>query len=836
MKWIRLLLGAALGAVCAQGPQPAVLALGKGPLPMTHESVLSPADPRPWPLIPAPRAFTARPGHLDPQSLARILLPATEPGVAWLGSQLSRDLQGPLGRRLPVQVQPWSADLPGSICLELVKDAADAAFTSDETDPEAYRLEISPQGATVTAVAQQGLIRGCQGLIQLLTVASMPDNAGPVSAADPGLVNAADPGPERATGSSPPLPCGIAHSAPRYRWRGMLLDCGRHFMPVPVVKGLLDRLARYHFNVLHWHLTEDQGWRLEVPGYPLLTQVGAFRTGSDGRRLGGSYTDQDINEIVAYAAERGITVVPEIEMPGHCVAALAAYPHLSCTGGPFAVQTQWGVHKDVFCAGKEETFTFLQAVLDQVMALFPSPYIHIGGDEVPKDRWRECSHCQARIKAEGLTDEADLQRWFVARIERYLAGHGRRLVGWDEILEGGLAQSSRTAIIQSWRGTAGAVAAVTAGLDAIVSPTSHCYFDYDCGALDLQQVFGFDPQPPGLEGRQSGHILGGALNLWTEYIPPTRVDGMLFPRLPAMAEALWTADPGRDFAGFTDRLARHDPVLADLGVRSGAAARPVRIHAEAPGTRQDHAFVCTIDPRVESAFAGRDLVLRRRVIARPRASGYRPDLWPERQDLPRVAARDPQVTGPVAVPAEEDALLAVQLFLDGRPYGAPATAETAGNLARGAAVQLAAGPGPRHPGGGAAGLVDGRRGSPIFTDGLWAGFEGVDFEAVIDLGRALQVGSLAVGFLQDANSWIFLPQSVEFSVANEPAGWTPVGAAGHDVPDQEQTKTIREFQVAFPIRPVRYVRVTGKSPGVCPLWHPGAGQPCWIFADEITVR
>ncbi|MBU8869626.1 MAG: beta-N-acetylhexosaminidase [Gemmatimonadales bacterium] len=395
---------------------------------------------------------------------------------------------------------------------------------------EDYRLEISPDAVVVTAADSTGAFHGRLTWRQL----------------------------QAAAASGLDIPCGVIEDGPAYSWRGMLLDCGRHFMDVAFIKRVIDLLAIHKFNVLHWHLTEDQGWRLEVPGLPRLTEIAAWRAGNsegpDTSPYGGYYTTADVREILAHAAENHITVVPEIEMPGHCVAALAAYPELSCTGGPFEVETEWGIFPDIYCAGNQETFAFLEKVLAHVMDLFPSRYIHIGGDEAPKDRWRKCSRCQGRITAEGLADEEALQSWFIQRIGKFLAAHGRRMIGWDEILEGGLAPG---ATVQSWRGFEGATTAVQAGHDAIVSPTSHCYFDYPMDKLDLKQVYSFNPVPPGLTEPEQRRILGGELNLWTERIPQDRVDFMLFPRLCAMAECLWTGPERPGFENFSERLEGH---------------------------------------------------------------------------------------------------------------------------------------------------------------------------------------------------------------------------------------------------------------------------------------
>ncbi|MGC4040045.1 MAG: beta-N-acetylhexosaminidase [Flavobacterium sp.] len=368
------------------------------------------------------------------------------------------------------------------------------------------------------------------------------------------------------------LPCLKIIDAPKYAWRGMHLDCARHFFPVDFVKKYIDYLTMFKFNTFHWHLTDDQGWRIEIKKYPKLTEIGAWRNGSmvgpyndqkyDDKRYGGFYTQEQIREVVAYAAQRHITVVPEIEMPGHAVAALAAYPELSCTGGPFEVAKQWGVLDDVFCP-KENTFIFLQNVLTEVMALFPSKYIHIGGDECPKTRWQQCKHCQALIKKMNLKDEHALQSYFVQRIEKFVNSKGRKIIGWDEILEGGLAPN---AAVMSWRGTEGGIEAAKQSHYVVMSPGSHCYFDHYQGDpkkeplafggfTPLEKVYAFEPTPRELTDQEAKYILGAQANLWSEYIEDgKKAEYMVFPRMLALSEVVWGTSDTAKYDDFKERL------------------------------------------------------------------------------------------------------------------------------------------------------------------------------------------------------------------------------------------------------------------------------------------
>jgi len=387
-----------------------------------------------------------------------------------------------------------------------------------ELGAEEYILDSSNGNVTITAGSQAGLWWGEQTLRQILV--QVKDKV-------PGM---------------------IVKDKPAFAYRGAHLDCCRHFFTISEVKRFIDIAALHKINVFHWHLTEDQGWRAEIKKYPLLTQVGAYR---GEKNYGSFYTQDDMREVVKYAAERHVTVIPEIEMPGHALAALAAYPELGCVGKGYAVTGEWGVFKDVFCVGKEQTFVFLQNVLDEICDIFPSEFIHIGGDEAPRDRWCNCPDCQRRMKEEGLKNEAELQSYLVRRIESYLNSKGRKIIGWDEILEGGV---STTATVMSWRGAKGGIEASKLGNDVIMTPNTYFYFDYYQTAnplkepkgtpypsyLPLRKVYSFQPFE-GLNETEAAHIKGIQANTWTEYIETfSHVEHMVLPRLAALAEVAWS--------------------------------------------------------------------------------------------------------------------------------------------------------------------------------------------------------------------------------------------------------------------------------------------------------
>ncbi|HEX6061958.1 MAG TPA: beta-N-acetylhexosaminidase [Candidatus Limnocylindria bacterium] len=501
------------------------------------------ADVRRYPLIPWPRALDARSGGFALGTAPRIALAEPEnTDLRRLGDLLAGYLRDLAGIDAPVGAG-------GAIALALRSDAPAGV--------EGYRLDITPERIDLAAREPRGLFYGIQTLRQLV-------------AASPQVV-----------------PAVRIEDAPRFGYRGLHLDVGRHFFPVEFIKRYIDLLASFKLNTFHWHLTEDQGWRLEIKKYPKLTEVGAWRTetivgharrgpkGYDGTRHGGFYTQDQARDVVAYAKERGVTVLPEIEMPGHSLAALAAYPEHANVPGPFEVRTTWGISDEVF-SPRDATFTFLENILREVMAIFPSEYIHIGGDEAPKKRWRESAEAQGIIKKEKLADEDALQSWFIQRIERFLNANGRRLIGWDEILEGGLAPN---ATVMSWRGTAGGIAAAKQGHDVVMVPQADLYFDhYQAdpeheplaigGMTPLEDTYAYEPIAAELSGDEAKHVLGPEACVWTEYMPTgDEVEFMAYPRVLALAEIAWSPREVRDWQSFSARLPAALRLLDRLGVK-----------------------------------------------------------------------------------------------------------------------------------------------------------------------------------------------------------------------------------------------------------------------------
>jgi hexosaminidase len=509
-------------------------------------------------LIPAPARVEPQGGAFTLGPQASIRIAPDVPQVRGVAELLAAALRPGTGYALPVRA---GAAGEGDLLLRLT--GAAAPWADITRVDESYLLDVAAGRVELAAAASAGLARGTQTLRQLLPAAAETSLAG----ADRRAVGR-KPRPEAPAGRGPwQLPCVRVEDRPRFGWRGLLLDCCRHFMQVDFVKRMIDLLAYHKMNVLHWHLTEDQGWRLQVRKHPRLTEVGAWRGAN--KPYGGFYTQDEIRDVVAYAAARHVMVVPEIEMPGHAMAALASYPDLSCTGGPFGVETRWGIIDDVFCAGNDRVFSMLEDVLTEVIELFPSPYIHLGADECPKDRWKACPKCQARMKAEKLATEEELQSWFVQRVARFLSSKGKQAVGWDEIMEG---EPPRDAVIvQGWRAWVDAVrAAVRKGYRCIATSNEQVYLDYTVARMDMRETYLYEPVPPDLSADEVSRIIGGECCMWTEYCDQSRVDAQVFPRLLAVSENLWTAPGQKDVAAFARRVAAHGARLDRLGVTYGA--------------------------------------------------------------------------------------------------------------------------------------------------------------------------------------------------------------------------------------------------------------------------
>jgi hexosaminidase len=513
-------------------------------------------------VIPLPKKITNKKGEFIFTGNTKILVyPGTEE-MQSIGEYFADIINSASGLNIEVSATKKKKPPRKGILLSLEENP--------DMNAEEYHLLIDPGYIIINGKTPNGLFYGIQTLRQMLPPEIELE--------------------EVIKGIKWTAPAVEIEDEPMYSYRGLMLDVGRHFFPKEDVKRFIDIMALHKFNYFHWHLTEDQGWRIEIKKYPELTEIGAFRKETlvghyrdkprqfDGEKYGGFYTQDDIKEVVEYAASRYITIVPEIEMPGHSEAALASLSELGCTGGPYEVFTKWGINNEVYCAGNEKTFEFLENVLAEVIELFPGKYIHIGGDECPKERWKECDKCQARMKEEGLENEHELQSYFIGRIEKFLLANNRKLIGWDEILEGGLAPE---ATVMSWRGTKGGIEAAKQHHDVIMTPTTHCYFDYYQsenkeneplaigGYLPLEKVYSYDPMPEELSEEEVKYILGAQGNLWTEYIKtPDKVEYMTYPRATALSEVVWTQPEKKDYGSFMKRMEKHYKRFANMGVNS----------------------------------------------------------------------------------------------------------------------------------------------------------------------------------------------------------------------------------------------------------------------------
>ncbi len=582
---------------------------------------------------------------------------------------------------------------------------------------------------------------------------------------------------------------------PQFSWRGMMLDCSRHFMEVNFIKKYIDLLALYKINRFHWHLTDDQGWRVEIKKYPKLTEKGAYRW-QEGQRYGGYYTQNQIRDILAYADMRGIIVVPEIEMPGHSQAALASYPELSCTGGPFEVQTEWGVFKDIFCAGEEKSFVFLEDVLTEITDLFPSPYIHVGADEVPKFRWENCTKCQNRIKEEKLKDEHELQAYFLSRIGKFLKSKGKQMIGWDEIMEGGL---NKDIIVQSWRGFEGAIQATKDGNAAIVSPTSHAYFDYGIHEIDLEKVYSFHPVPAELNQNEASLILGGSCNLWSERATQNQVDGKVFPRLIAMASTLWSGDKKSDFRDFQKNLQHHYPLLDFLEVKYGPESVYTQIDVSGSKGYDYRVKIIQKDPAIKVQYQCNQQ--RKKVYKNP-------------------------------ISIQDSTKLHLSFYRNTKELGYGIEQTFVPHLAVGKNFQY------KHPISSslyAGQLNDGKLGSIAFKDGNWQGTWGEPIEIEIDLERLSSFSQVQIHFLQYINAWIFLPTEVKIAWAGEDKIFKDSLSLIHSIPIDQKGEFIHCFQTKGEFK-ARYLKINAYSIGNCPAWHDAAGSKSWLFVDECIIK
>jgi hexosaminidase len=759
-------------------------------------------------IIPKPLELTSLTGEFTIDAQTKILIPKGAAEIRPLAEMLAERVLVTSGIKLPIE----EADLPSTL-VPANKTIVFAPYKEQVMNKmlgnEDYILKADTKGVILAGATGKGEFYALQSLLQLLPPQIFSSSL--------------------EKGTKLTVPACTIFDRPRYGHRGSMLDVARHFFPVSFVKRYIDLLALHKMNRFHWHLTDDQGWRIEIKKYPKLTEIGSKRKESmkghyndwkfDGTPHGGFYTQEEIKDVIAYAQKKYITIIPEIEMPGHALAALASYPELACTekslkGGPFEVTGIWGVHDDVFCP-TETTFKFLEDVLAEVIALFPSEYVHIGGDECPKTAWKQSAFCQALMKKEGLKNEHELQSYFIKHFDKFLTSKGKKIIGWDEILEGGI---SPNATIMSWRGVEGGIAATQQNHDAIMTPTGFCYLDYYQsdpsteplaigGYLPLEKVYSYDPMPKALTPEQAKHILGVQANLWTEYIQtPSQVEYMAYPRACAIAETGWTSAKLKDYDDFTTRLKIHFERLRYLAVNYARSYYDIT----ASSAINDKSQVVIKLQSVDKA-----------AIIRYTVDGSEPT----------ATSAVYQASGVVIT--KDGSVRAAAFSANGEQLGKVLTKYFFINKATGRKYTLVNQP-KNYTGGETYGLTNGVKGEDT-NSATWVGFEGKDLDITIDLGQAMTINKVSFAFKGASDSWIMLPTEVEVSVSNDGKNFTSVKKIPMAATPPKGS-AVQQIGVAADGKKGRYVRVYAKNYGKLPDNHPGNGNPAWLFVDEIAVE
>lgn len=681
-------------------------------------------------------------------------------------------------------------------------------LTIDKTiaNAEGYKLDADAKHIRIAGASAAGVFYGIQTLRK-----SLPLVNGKASKVSIPAVHIAD--------------------APRFAYRGTHLDVSRHFVTADSVRQFIDMLALHNINRFHWHLTDDQGWRIEIKKYPLLTQIGSKRAQTvighnsgkyDGKPYSGFYTQKQIRDIVKYAADRYITIVPEIDLPGHMQAALAAYPDMGCTGGPYEVWQKWGVSDNVLCAGNDKTLTFIDNVLKEITQLFPSKYIHVGGDECPKTQWQKCPKCQARIKAlnleakDGHSAEERLQSYIITQASNYLKSLGRNTIGWDEILEGGLAEG---ATVMSWRGESGGITAAKQHHDVVMTPNSYLYFDYYQsldkdneplaigGYLPLETVYSYEPMPKELTADEARHIIGVQANIWTEYMPTFKqMQYMALPRLAALSEVQWSQPALKDYTSFTNRLTEFTHLYDRLGYNYAKHLYNVTIHVDSDNKWREILIHMTTAGNAEIRYT---------------LDGTEP------------TANSALYTG--AIVLQKSAKIRAAAFRDGK-RSSVTSQDISFNKATACPVELLQPTHKNYTYKGGATLTDGLLGDKGFGTGRWLGFSGNDLEAVIDLKQNTDVSSVSLNTCVDKGSWIFDARNIEVSVSADGKSFTKVASKSLPALEEQTPDNIYTYELTFPQTTTRYVKLTATSEHNIPEWHGGKGKPAFLFVDEISIK
>lgn len=744
-------------------------------------------------VIPIPQEIVmAANGEFALNSNVKIIYPEGNEAMQRNAQYLAGYLKKATGKMYQIET---GTEGKGNILLQVV---------SDVEKPEAYQLKVNAEGVVISGASEAGVFYGIQTLRKSIPV----------------LEN-----------STPVLSYVEISDAPRFDYRGAHFDVSRHFFTVEEVKSFIDMMALHNMNRLHWHITDDQGWRIEIKKYPLLTEIGSQRKETvighnsgeyDGKPYGGFYTQEEAREIVAYAAERYITVVPEIDLPGHMQAALAAYPQLGCTGGPYDVWTIWGVSDNVLCAGNDSVLTFIDDVLAEIIDIFPSEYIHIGGDECPKVKWKSCSKCQARIKALGIksddkhSKEEYLQSFIINHGEKFLNAHGRQMIGWDETLEGGLAPN---ATVMSWRGEGGGIEAAKQHHDVIMTPNTYLYFDYyqtkDTenepmaigGYLPLERVYSYEPMPRSLTQEEQKYIVGVQANHWTEYIPTfSQLQYMALPRWAALCEIQWSQADKKDYQNFLTRLpqlislyqtegynyAKHVfDVTADFQANAETGVVEVRmktiddapIHYTLDGTEPTSA-----SPVADSVLSIKENCILQAVAVRPSGNSR---IFSEKVVFSKSTCKSIVANQPVNKQYEFK---------------------------------------------GVSTLTDGLKGNGNYKTGRWIAFYRNDMDVTIDLQQPTEISSVAFSTCVEKGDWVFDVRGITIEVSDDGENFTKVFSEEYPEMKETDRNGLYEHKQTFAPVKTRYVHVLGLSERSIPAWHGGKGNFGFLFVDEIVIE
>lgn len=687
--------------------------------------------------------------------------------------------------------------VPQNNYIEFVTDAS--------LENEAYKLVVNNKKISITANGNSGFVYGLESIRQLLPTAIESSS--------------------RVSNVAWVIPNVVINDKPRFKWRGLMLDLSRHFFEKEYIKEVIDRLVMHKMNVLHLHLVDDQGWRIEIKKYPKLTEIGAFRMDQedahwDGRRFttaedkatyGGFYTQQDIKEIVAYATAKGVEVVPEIEMPAHVMSAIASYPELSCFETPIGVPSGgvWPI-TEIYCAGKESTFEFLENVLLEVMELFPSKYIHVGGDEATKTNWEKCPHCQKRMKDNNLADVNELQSYFMKRMERFINSHNRKLIGWDEILEGGIAPE---ATVMSWRGFKGGIEAADQGHDVVMAPGDYCYLNHfqgppneeplaQDGFVPLRKVYQFDPIVQGMTEKEAAHVLGGQACLWSEFITTTpHSEYMLFPRLAALSETLWSTKESRNWNNFSGRLTSLFKRYDYLGINYAKSA-----------------FLVTEDVKINIETKEAEIHLKNEF--------ENSDIRYVLGDLP-ISETAKKYVNPIKL--VETTTIKASIFKDGKANGQPFEKTITFHKGVGKKISFKEIYHNSYQGEGEYGLVNTLRGTKNFHDGHWQAWLGKDMEAVVDMGNETAIHKVIIGTMENQGPGIYFPVAVTVYLSNDGENYKEAGKIERSYA-RNPAFDLKDFEIAFKEQSVRYVKVV-----VTNLKKTPSGGDVWLFVDEILI-